>query len=172
MSEVNYSEARIFRQTPSVYFADVWIEGQNGLDVVTHHGAAVSPPYDEAGRKQFYVHSYQIDYNRVLHGERVFELVYPDGTHAYVHLTPETGALEIPAGVYHRSVSCPSGSVLINQAVRSPGYSEATEFVPVAVDAEKEPVLWRGYMEPAKLYGDLSRILELTTIYDTPDGRL
>lgn len=164
MREVKLHGARVFRETPSVYFADAWIPGQNGLDVVTHHGPAVSPPYTDQGEKQFYVHLHQTDYNRVLMGERIFELVFPGGGHYYVHLDDTSGALEIPPGVYHRSVSAPEGSVLINQAVRDRFYNENTEFFPRYPSSDE--VLQAGYLRPAEMVGDPAKILILLAELD------
>lgn len=164
MSEVKLHTARIFRETPAVYFADAWVPGQNGLDVVTHYGPAVSPPYAVTGDKQFYVHYHQTDFNRVVHGERVFELVFPRGGHYLVHLDNSTGALEIPPGVYHRSVSCSGGSVLLNHAVRDDKYDELNEFHPRAVGSDE--LLWLGYLKPIVKIGDEARIAELVTAHD------
>ena len=164
MSEVKLHTARIFRETPAVYFADAWIPGQNGLDVVTHYGPAVSPPYDVTGYKQFYVHYHQTDLNRVVFGERVFELVFPGGGHYLVHLDNGSGALEIPSGVYHRSVSCPTSSVLINQAIRDDQYDELNEFRPRAVVSDE--LLWLGYLKPIVNIGNEARIAELVTAHD------
>lgn len=127
----NLHTERLFRSTPAVHFSDLSIDGSNGLDLVRHSGAAVSPP-DKDGEKQFYLHHHQTDNNRVLSGTRLFELVCFAWArpHWFVLLTPETGALEIPPGCYHRSYSGVAGSILINQAVRDELYSEATEFVP------------------------------------------
>lgn len=122
---------RLFRETPSVHFADIGIPGSNGLDLVRHAGPAVSPP-DKDGGKQFYVHRSQTDNNRVLQGSRLFELVYFGWTapHWFVYLTPETGALEIPENCYHRSYSCRDGSILVNHAIRRDSYDESMEFIP------------------------------------------
>lgn len=166
MSYPQLHKARIFRETPSVYFADAWIPGQNGLDVVTHYGPAVSPPYLR-GEKQFYVHTQQTDFNRVVYGERVFELVYPDGGHYYVHLDANSGALEIPPYVYHRSISCPEGSVLLNHAVRDAEYDETKEFFPRATDSDE--VLALGYLKPASFVGPVDRILLLLADHDRVD---
>jgi len=163
-NEVKLHRARIFRETPAVYFADAWIPGQNGLDVVTHYGPAVSPPCTATGDKQFYVHYHQTDFNRVVFGERVFELVFPYGGHYLVHLDNSSGALEIPPGVYHRSVSCVSGSVLLNHAMRDAQYDESNEFNPRAVGSDK--LLQLGYLKRPVKIGDESRILELVTAYD------
>lgn len=158
MTEPRLHPARVFRSTPAVYFADAWIPSQNGLDVVTHHGAAVSPPYTDDGAAQFYVHAHQTDHNRVVHGERVFELIYPDGSHWYVLLTPESGALEIPPGTYHRSISCSEGSVLLNQAVRDELYDENNEFHPTTA----------GWYGPPGFVGDVDRIEFLLGVLDHP----
>lgn len=131
---------RLFRETPSVHFADIGIAASNGLDLVRHTGPAVSPP-DEDGAKRFYVHRSQTDNNRVLQGSRLFELVCFawDCPHWFVYLTPDTGALEIPEGCYHRSYSCQDGSILINQAIRRDTYDETTEFVPTCPVMETLP---------------------------------
>ncbi len=164
-NEVKLHRARIFRETPSVYFADAWLPGQNGLDVVTHYGPAVSPPYAETGHKQFYVHYHQTDFNRVVFGERVFELVFPSGGHYLVHLDNDSGALEIPPGVYHRSVSCSTGSVLLNQAVRDDQYDETKEFNPSSTDSDE--ALGLGYLKPIITIGNFARIAELIATYDS-----
>ena len=123
---------RTFRRTPGVHFSDIGIQGTNGLDLVEHSGRSVSPP-DKLGRKQWYVHKYQTDHNRVLRGHRLFELYYQHWTtpHWFLMLDAESGALRIPRGCLHRSYSGVDGSLLINQAVRSSKYDENTEFVPV-----------------------------------------
>lgn len=48
-------------------------------------------------------------------------------------LRPESGALRIPPGCFHRSVSCSEGSILLNHAQRDPDYDESTEFRPTIV---------------------------------------
>ncbi|BCU98459.1 MAG: hypothetical protein CM15mV22_0910 [Eurybiavirus sp.] len=46
------------------------------------------------GAKQFYIHSFQDDYNRVVSGERTFELVNFEWKYPYhiVHLNVQSGA--------------------------------------------------------------------------------
>ena len=85
-----------------------------------HTGSAVSPPDDVVGAKQFYIHKHQTDHNRVVSGERTFELVNFDWRYPYhiVHLNVQSGALMIPTHTYHRSVSGDTGSIVNNQAVR------------------------------------------------------
>ena len=138
---------RTFRRTEGVHFADISVPGSNGIDLVEHSGPAVSPPRLE-GKKQFYVHAHQTDHNRVIQGTRLFELVFPGWTmqpHWWVYLTPETGALEIPPGCFHRSVSGKDGSLLLNHAVRDDHYDETKEFRPVVVDTAD--------LVPASYYG-------------------
>ena len=113
--------------TPRVLFADVFVKGQNGLDLVVHHGFAVSPPNQKGtGEKTFYKHFHQTDNNRCVMGRRVFELVATKGQMQYQHyvilLDDNIGALEILPEVYHRSVSCEEGSILLNHAVRDEEY--------------------------------------------------
>ena len=126
---------RTFRRTPGVHFADIGIAGTNGLDLVEHNGRSVSPP-NKNGRKQWYVHQRQTDFNRVLRGHRLFELYckhWTDTPHWFVMLDSDSGALKIPRGCLHRSYSGVDGSLLINQASRLKGYNENTEFIPVSL---------------------------------------
>ena len=48
-----------------------------------------------------------------------------------VHLSRDSGALMIPKGTYHRSVSGINGSVVINQAIRDDLFQSEKEFEPV-----------------------------------------
>ena len=134
---ITFHKDRVFRETPAVHFSDVWIPGQNGLDLVTHHGFAISPPNRPGtGEKTFYIHYHQTDNNRCIDGRRVFELVATKGQmqhqHYMVLLDIEIGALEILPEVYHRSVSCEEGSILLNHAVRDEEYEESKEFNPTS----------------------------------------
>jgi len=124
---------RTFRRTEGVHFADISVPGSNGIDLVEHTGPAVSPP-PLGDAKRFYVHSHQTDHNRVIQGARLFELVCLDWAtpHWYVYLNAATGALEIPPGCLHRSVSGKDGSLLLNHAVRDTQYDETKEFHPVS----------------------------------------
>ena len=120
MSEVEFHKHRVFRETEDVIFYDISVENSNASDLVIHTGSAVSPPDDVVGAKQFYIHRHQIDHNRVVSGERTFELVNLKWKYPYhiVHLNVQSGALRIPTHTYHRSVSGDTGSIVINQAVR------------------------------------------------------
>ena len=88
MSDVNFNEHRVFRETDSVIFYDISVEESNAADLVVHTGPAISPPPDCVGGKQFYIHSFQDDCNRVVQGERMFELVNREWKNQYhiVHL--------------------------------------------------------------------------------------
>ena len=107
MSEVEFHKHRVFRETEDVIFYDISVENSNASDLVIHTGSAVSPPDDVVGAKQFYIHRHQIDHNRVVSGERTFELVNLKWKYPYhiVHLNVQSGALRIPTHTYHRSVS-------------------------------------------------------------------
>ena len=134
MSDVNFKKHRVFRETQDVIFYDISVDESNAADLVVHTGAAISPPNDSVGAKQFYNHSFQDDYNRVVSGERTFELVNHTWKYPYhiVHLNRTSGALVIPRGTFHRSVSGENGSIVINQAKRYDGFDPNAEFFPVS----------------------------------------
>ena len=139
MSEVNYKKHRVFRETDSVVFYDISVEESNASDLVVHTGSAISPPNDIVGAKQFYIHYHQVDHNRVLSGNRTFELVNPEWKFPYhiVHLNRTSGALVVPKMTFHRSMSGEGGSIVINHAIRDDEFDPETEFVPVSA-AENE----------------------------------
>ena len=128
----------VFRETPAVTFFDASAEGSNGTDVVAHHGAAISPP-DDLNGEQYYVHQHQIDHNLVLEGGRIYTLLNPqwDQPHHVIHLIRAMGALQIPIGTFHRSVSAESGSVVLNQSIRDQAFDFATEFIPVSLHGNR-----------------------------------
>ena len=134
MSEVHFKKHRVFRETQDVIFYDISVEEANASDLAIHDGAATSPPNDMVGAKQFYIHKCQDDYNRVVQGERQFELVNFDWKYPYhiVHLNRASGALMIPKLTYHRSKSGESGSIVINQSQRYEGFDSESEFIPVS----------------------------------------
>ena len=134
MSDIHFQKNRVFRETEDVIFYDISVDESNAADLVVHTGAATSPPDDMVGAKQFYIHSFQDDYNRVVSGERTFELVNFEWKYPYhiVHLNVQSGALIIPRETYHRSVSGEGGSIVINQAKRYDGFDSTQEFIPVS----------------------------------------
>ena len=134
MSDIHFKKHRVFRETEDVIFYDISVDESNASDLVVHTGAATSPPDDCVGAKQFYIHGFQDDYNRVVSGERTFELVNTTWKYPYhiVRLDVHSGALIIPRGTYHRSQSGESGSIVINQAKRYDGFDPSAEFYPVS----------------------------------------
>ena len=134
MSDVQFKKHRVFRETEDVIFYDISVDESNAADLVCHTGAATSPPNDMVGAKQFYIHSCQDDYNRVVSGTRTFELINFEWQYPYhiVHLNVHSGALLIPRQTYHRSVSGDEGSIVINQAKRYDGFDASQEFIPVS----------------------------------------
>ena len=140
MSDIHFQKHRVFRETEDVIFYDISVDESNAADLVVHTGAATSPPDDMVGAKQFYIHSFQDDYNRVVSGERTFELVNFEWKYPYhiVHLNVQSGALIIPRETYHRSVSGEEGSIVINQAKRYDGFDATLEFVPVSAAEVKK----------------------------------
>ena len=144
MSDIHFQKHRVVRETEDVIFYDISVDESNAADLVVHTGAATSPPDDMVGAKQFYIHSFQDDYNRVVSGERTFELVNFEWKYPYhiVHLNVQSGALIIPRETYHRSVSGEGGSIVINQAKRYDGFDSTQEFVPVSAAEVKR--LYKG----------------------------
>ena len=120
MKNINLHKHKIFRKTKDVLFFDITMPKSNASDLVIHDSSAVSPPDDNLGNKQFYIHYHQVDNNRVVNGSRTFELINFDWDRPYqiVKLDRNSGALKIPKKTYHRSVSCDDGSIVINQSER------------------------------------------------------
>ena len=135
MKNIHIHKQKVFRETENVLFYDITIKDSNASDLVIHDSAAVSPPDDDLGNKQFYVHYHQIDNNRVVHGSRTFELINFDWDKPYqiIKLTRNSGALRIPKGTFHRSISSDIGSIVINQSERDDLFQTKKEFQPVSV---------------------------------------
>jgi hypothetical protein len=119
-----------FRDTPSVRFFDVTIANSNARDLVFHEGAAVSPNNDSEGAWQFYLHPNQEDNLLALSGGRTFYLVNFSWEKPFhiVRLEANGDILRIPPGTFHRSVSDATGSLVLNQAVRTARATVASEF--------------------------------------------
>ena len=121
----------IFRETPKVTFFDAGVNHSSGCDVVIHSSGAISPP-DDSEDEQYYIHHHQIDHNLVIKGERKFILINPrwDEPHHVIYLNRNMGALEIPIGTYHRSISSKKGSIVLNQSKRDNFFDSNKEFIP------------------------------------------
>ncbi|MEO1131701.1 MAG: redox protein [Cyanobacteria bacterium J06639_1] len=119
-----------FRDTPQVRFFDITIPASNARDLVCHEGPAISPNNSLEGNWQFYLHPGQEDNLLALSGGRTFYLVnfaWQQPFHV-VRLEANGDILRIPPGTFHRSVSDPKGSVVINQAVRHARATVESEF--------------------------------------------
>jgi hypothetical protein len=119
-----------FRDTPSVRFFDITVAQSNVRDLVIHEGPAISPPDSESGYWQFYLHPHQEDNLLALSGGRTFYLVNFSWNYPFhlVRLEADREILKIPPGTFHRSVSDPKGSVVLNQAVREERADVKSEF--------------------------------------------
>ena len=133
--KLRFFPTTIFRETPKVTFFDAGLEASNGCDVVIHSEEAISPP-DDFKNEQYYVHNHQIDHNLVITGERTFVLINPawDEPHHVIYLNRSMGALEIPLGTYHRSISGKEGSIVLNQSTREKFFDPVKEFIPQKLD--------------------------------------
>ena len=147
--KLKFMPTTIFRETPKVVFFDAGLEESNGCDIVIHSEEAISPQDDNC--EQYYVHNHQVDHNLVITGERTFVLLNPswDEPHHVIYLNRSMGALKIPIGTYHRSISGKEGSIVLNQPKRNEFFDPAKEFIPQKLDkkslikAKKSPpVYW------------------------------
>lgn len=119
-----------FRDTPNVRFFDITIANSNARDLVYHEGPAISPNNTSEGYWQFYLHPNQEDNLLALTGGRTFYLVnfaWEQPFHI-VRLEANKDILRLPPGTFHRSVSDPKGSLVLNQAVRTAAATVASEF--------------------------------------------
>ena len=148
--QLKFFPTTIFRETPKVTFFDAGLETSNGCDVVIHSEEAKSPP-DDFKDEQYYVHNHQIDHNLVITGERTFVLINPswDEPHHVIYLSRSMGALEIPIGTYHRSISGKEGSIVLNQPKRDKFFDPTKEFIPQKLDKislvkarKSRPIYW------------------------------
>ena len=121
---------RKFRDTPQVRFFDVTVNSSNARDLVYHEGPAVSPNNDDSDFWQFYLHPNQEDNLLAVSGGRTFYLVNFSWEQPYHMVRLEAGGeiLRIPPGTFHRSVSDPNGSLVLNQAVRTAVATVESEF--------------------------------------------
>ncbi len=148
---LNFVPIHVFRETPQVSFFDAVIKKSNASDVVIHHGKAISPPND-GDFNQYYVHRHQIDHNLIIEGSRIFTLINPEWNepHHIIYLNRAMGALQIPVGTFHRSISNEEGSIVLNQAIRDKFFNYKNEFTPVSLRErkdlreaqDKDPVYW------------------------------
>ncbi len=149
--ELTFLPVNVFRETPEVTFLDASVKDSNGSDIVIHRKEATSPP-DLNGFEQYYVHNHQTDNNLVLEGDRTFTLLNPlwDEPHHMIYLHRLMGALQIPIGTFHRSISGKNGSIVINQAIRDEQFEASTEFNLISTEnridlqkaKSKEPIIW------------------------------
>lgn len=119
-----------FRDTPSVRFFDITISASNARDLVYHDGPAISPNNTAESAWQFYLHPNQEDNLLSLKGGRTFFLVnfaWEIPFHI-VRLEANGKILRIPPNTFHRSISDPDGSLVLNQAVRTAKATVHSEF--------------------------------------------
>lgn len=155
-----------FRNTPSVKFYDITVDNSNARDLVVHSGRAISPNDDETGAWQFYMHQHQVDNLLAVSGGRTFYLVNPNWSEPYHEVRIVAGGeiLRIPPGTYHRSVSDPGGSIVINQAVRDDVFDVVSEF---KIHNSKQIPNIEKYL--SSMYNNLeSQIMHLFIHMETP----
>lgn len=119
-----------FRDTPSVRFFDITIATSNVRDLVDHDGPAISPHNSPEQDWQFYMHPNQEDNLLALKGGRTFFLINFAWAVPFhiVRLEANGKILRIPPHTFHRSISDPDGSLVLNQAVRTAKATVHSEF--------------------------------------------
>ena len=78
------------------------------------------------------------------------EMCIRDRPHHIIYLHRFMGALQIPIGTFHRSISGKDGSIVINQAIRDEQFEASTEFNPISIEnridlqeaKSTEPIIW------------------------------
>ena len=113
----------------------------NGIDRVIHKADGVSPGPVEGVKRPWYMHTHQDDNLMVLQGERYVEIFCPKEMKMETFLiTPEKvykndklycnepAMVVWPAGIFHRIMSGPTGSISVNFATRKPGFDLKNNF--------------------------------------------
>lgn len=145
-----------FRDTPKVRFFDITVNESNARDLVFHDGPAVSPNDTAEGHWQFYLHPRQEDNLLALSGGRTFYLVNFGWEYPFHMVRLEAGGdiLRLPPGTFHRSVSDPNGSLVLNQAVRYASASVESEFrVYNSADIPRLLQVTSAIAPPPKMHG-------------------
>ena len=75
--------------------------------------------------EQYYVHQHKTAHDLVIEGSRIFTLLNPewDDPQHIIYLNQAMGALLIPIGTFHRSISNNDGSIVLNQDVRDKNFN-------------------------------------------------
>lgn len=102
-------------------FFDITTPNSNARDLVFHEGPATSPNNTEDGYWQFHLHPNQEDNLLAVSGGCTFCLVNFawECRHHIVPLGANRHIFRTPPGTFHRSVSDPEGSLVLNQAIRT-----------------------------------------------------
>lgn len=119
-----------FRDTPAVRFFDITVAESNARDLVVHTGPAVSPRMTRPAEPGSSICTPTSRTTCWPCRGRTFYLVNLGWNYPFHIVRLESGGdiLRIPPGTFHRSVSDPDGSLVLNQAVREEGASVAREF--------------------------------------------
>ena len=133
---------RPLRRTAGVFFDEVTrVPVIDGIDRVMHKPDGVSPGPVAGVKRPWYMHKHQDDNLMVLQGERYVEIFCPNKKKLETFLiTPENvykndklycnepAMVVWPAGIFHRIMSGPTGSISVNFATRKPGFNLKDNF--------------------------------------------
>lgn len=160
---------RILRETPGIKFHEIPptdIPNISGIDRVLHGGGGQSPGPVGDCKRPWYMHPYQDDMLMVLQGTRFIDVYDPKSKkYAKFVVTPTQiykndvlyldgpGMIVWPAGIFHRIVSGPEGSISINMATRYKQFSIENNFSIYDLDVEKNT--WKVVRDGKKDQPDL-----------------
>lgn len=135
---------RILRRTTGVKFDEIVpsdIPKIDGIDRVIHASNSISPGPVNNIKRPWYMHKYQDDNLMVLQGTRFVDIycpkqkikssfiITPDKVYKNNLLYCDYPALIVwPAGIFHRIISGPEGSISINFATRHEKFSLKDNF--------------------------------------------
>jgi len=135
---------RVLRRTKGVKFDEMVpsdIPKIDGIDRVIHAPNSISPGSIHHIKRPWYMHPYQDDNLMVLQGTRFVDIycpkqkqkasfiITPDKIYKNNFLYCDYPALIVwPAGIFHRIISGPEGSISINFATRHPEFDLKDNF--------------------------------------------
>ena len=143
---------RTLRRTAGMIFDEVVpsdIPKIDGIDRVIHKANGISPGPCESVKRPWYMHPGQHDNLMVLQGERFVDIYCPTlkKKHSFI-ITPDKvykndklycnqpAMVVWPAGIFHRIISGPEGSISVNFSTRTEKFDLETNFNIYDLDLE------------------------------------
>lgn len=156
---------RQLRRTAGVIFDEIVpsdIPTINGIDRVIHKANGISPGPCEGVKRPWYMHTGQDDNLMVLQGERFVDIYCPkEKKYASFIITPDKvykndklycnqpAMITWPAGIFHRIISGPEGSISVNFSTRNENFDLDNNFniYDLNLDSGKYKVIRDGRLD-------------------------